>query len=154
MRDIERETAEALLGRGKRYRVPSPRWLRLFGVHHLSVVITPLKLGTELEISRLTPTYTNPSQEGDKTDDVAFFVEHIETFLQMVSVATLNDKWKIKYMTRWRMRHLRRLPLLHLYELWLSIQQMSGLKDFSTIIRLATQTKRTRPNLSQTAEGS
>lgn len=154
--NIERQTAEAILGYGKRYRVPAPRWLRLFGVKRVSVTVRPLKLGTELEMARVSIVETRhaTSLQSDDFDEMQYFIDNAEAFLRIVAIATLNDKWKIRFMTRWRMRSLRRLPLLHLYELWLSVRRMSGVKDFSTIIRLMAETMTTRPNLSQTAEGS
>jgi len=149
---IENRVAEMLLTRGVRYRIPAHRVWRFFGRKKIGIVLKPMCMGAELEVARIiTTSPNNLSLATTPNEAVAeqFILDHYNTVLRIVAVSTLNNKLKIRILTGWRMRQLRRLNMWQLLELYLRLKHMSGTVPFQVITTLATQTRRTAPTMGQ-----
>lgn len=118
---------DLILERGVAWRCPAPLALRAIGIRHIRMSIKPLYLGTILEIARLV--------DRDEAVDGNYMPQ-----AEMIALAVLNGKWRIrllrKWLTRYLIRHVRSDSLIELAQI---VMRLSRQADFMTITIWGTQ---------------
>jgi hypothetical protein len=156
--NIEQNAAETLLNKGIKVRVTAPLLFRLFGKATIGITITQPRLGT---LYRISAVYL---KAGIIDDDLPLindanahelFNKHGYWLAKVAAIAWLNNLWLGKVftgiVTRWLYEHLTALQLLAIANV---LAVLSGTQAFTNTIRLAASMKMTKPNLSQTNQGS
>ena len=117
------ESARLLLERGVKFRLPAPLLLKWLLPRHL--VIRGLKLGTLLEVARLTEEYQLEEHLLDPP---------LNRLSEVLAVAVLNDRLLIRYLrkplARWLLWGVTSEGLL---ELWSVVRAMCDPAPFMTI---------------------
>ncbi len=134
-----------LLGRGVQWRLPVPpplRWLLPRGVR---LRIRHLRLGTLLEIERLSVRHRLEERLLDPPADV---------LAEITALAVLNDRRLIRLLrgplTRWLLHYV---TVDSLVELWGIILRLSRVEDFTRITAsIVTMSTLTRPRMGHDSE--
>lgn len=134
-----------LLGRGVQWRLPVPpplRWLLPRGVR---LRIRHLRLGTLLEIERLSVRHRLEERLLDPPADV---------LAEITALAVLNDRRLIRHLrrplTRWLLHYV---TVDSLVELWGIILRLSRVEDFTRITAsIVTMSTLTRPRMGHDSE--
>ena len=134
-----------LLGRGVQWRLPVPpplRWLLPRGVR---LCIRHLRLGTLLEIERLSVRHRLEERLLDPPTDV---------LAEITALAVLNDRRLIRLLrrplTRWLLHYVTADSLV---ELWGIILRLSRVEDFTRITAsIVTMSTLTRPRTGHDSE--
>jgi len=130
--DKRLETAERILNRGVRFRLPAPFLQRLFGLNR--VEIKPLKAGTILEFSRIV--LKHKLEEAISLEDYGFLAQSIEPVARCLAIAILNDRKKIEQRTdKLQQWLLWRGNPQTLVEMFLVVEPMSRTSDFMNFTR-------------------
>jgi hypothetical protein len=130
--DKRLETAERILNRGVRFRLPAPFLQRLFGLNR--VEIKPLKAGTILEFSRIV--LKHKLEEAISLEDYGFLAQSIEPVARCLAIAILNDRKKIEQRTdKLQQWLLWRVNPQTLVEMFLVVEPMSRTSDFMNFTR-------------------
>ena len=162
---VQQRVADTLLERGVRFKIPAPFFLRLIGRKHEELVIYPLKYGTLIAMSRLSTELGADIEklDGGSINEAMILVnKHGDIVAKWVAIAILRDKWKIeRYTDRLAKKLTWRLTPSRLGELFLLIAMLSGVQDFTNIIRFLNTMNLTKrmndgvgENLSQENQGS
>jgi hypothetical protein len=122
--------ANILLERGIRFTISDAPWyLRLFRLNKIR--ISPLKAGTIIEISRLLDE-AGLSEMAMPCD----VNERLDILSRIISVAVLNRRWKIRYLSGVYTRILLwHLPATVISDIFGYIQRLNRLKDFMITTR-------------------
>lgn len=134
-----------LLGRGVQWRLPVPpplRWLLPRGVR---LRIRHLRLGTLLEIERLSVRHRLEERLLDPPADV---------LAEITALAVLNDRRLVRLLrgplTRWLLHYV---TVDSLVELWGIILRLSRVEDFTRITAsIVTMSTLTRPRMGHDSE--
>ena len=162
---IQQRIADTLLERGVRFKIPAPFFLKLIGKKHEELVIYPLKYGTLIAMSRLSAQLGADIEklEGGSINEAMVLVnKHGDLVAKWIAIAVLGEKWKIeRYTDKLAKKLTWRLTPSRLGELFLLVAMLSGVQDFTNIIRFLNTTNLTKrtndgigENLSQKESGS
>lgn len=150
----ELRAAQSLLKRGVRYNIPAPLFLQILGLRNIGITIKQLYAGTELKMAAILTARGITEQKLNTEEPGKFMLDHYNDILTLVAIATLNRKHITKPALWLRKYLLSQLSAWQLLELFTTIRQFSGTKSFTTITRLAIETRITAPNLGQMQKGS
>lgn len=142
---MREEACDMLLGRGVQWRLPVPpplRWLLPRGVR---LCIRHLRLGTLLEIERLSVRHRLEERLLDQPPDV---------LAEITALAVLNDRRLIRLLrrplTQWLLHYV---TVDSLVELWGIILRLSRVEDFTRITAsIVTMSTLTRPRTGHDSE--
>lgn len=135
--DVRLQAANAILGRGVRFRLPAPfykRWLK-----RDSVTIRHLKAGTILECARVV--VANDLENAITLGDFEFLLKTVEPCARCIAIAALNDKRKIARETdRLTKRLLWHVAAESIVDIFLKISTMNRVSDFTDITKYLLMT--------------
>ncbi len=149
--DTREKVANLLLERGVRFKLPAPFFLRLLGLHKLT--IRPFKVGTLLEISRLVVKH-----KLDKAlleTDSEFLLKTLRPISECMALAILNSKWKIKLFKKPLARYLLAVSTNELIEMFTVVLRLNRVSDFTNITKFFSlqAVSLLAPNLGQERNG-
>lgn len=162
---VQQQSADTILERGVRFKIPAPFLLRLLGKKTVSLTIYRPRMGTLIYMSRISAGLTADLQriaDGSLNEAYTLIDTHGELVAQWLAVAILNKRWKIRLFTRMLTRRIVwGLSAARLSELFVLVAMLSGVKDFTNIIRylntmniLTPKTSDGNGNLSHNESGS
>lgn len=150
--DTRQATAERILNKGVRFKIPTPLFFRLLRLNRITV--TPLLPGTILEFSRVV--LHHKLAEALLTNNYEFLTKSIEPVAHCVAISILNSRLKIKWfekiLTRWLLWRMHTETLLKIF---VTVESMNRTGDFMNITKYyVRQTMMmTNANLGQTENG-
>lgn len=157
--NIEQQAVEQILESGVKVRLPAPLFLRFFGKKNINPVLKAPYRGGLFYISKrcLKAGFDFTAIDAGNFEAIHnLVVEHTQTMSEIVAIAFLHSRWKIKLFTgivaKWFTWHTTNRKLA---EIALTLILLSSVQDFTSSIRLIKSLKITAPkNLSPKEQGS
>jgi len=142
---IQAEAAGVILDRGVRYKLAGGE-----------ITLRPLRFGTLLTIARMVAEsgLTLDKIDRGENDQLKLFADYGDLMLRCVAAAELNDREKLSdSQINSRAAYYREnLNAFQVYELFVHVLNLSGIKSFTNTIRLLLTLK--EKNLSPRIQGS
>lgn len=136
---VQQQAADTILGRGVRFRIPAPLFLRLIGIRSVGVTLKPPHYGTMIAFANSAVAMgidVSTLADGDIGQCHALMAKHGDGLTRVIAIAILRTKWRIRLFTglvanwlKWSLTAQRMMELFLLYTL------QSNLQDFITTIR-------------------
>lgn len=145
--EVEIKTVDTLISRGVRVEIPAPQLLKWFGKKTISIVV---RRPTGMQLLEISKLYLQMKQRATTVEPETMAEAHnlvVECLIPASRIIAYGAGYS-GWMNRIIARHIRKhMDMRHIAELWTMITSLSGVHDFSNIIRSMQGMRMTMPRI-------